>query len=153
MTAEIIEGNKKSNFVPGGVKWSGDKYDVEDMITDLLFKSIIGNKDYHILYLDEALKQLVEIYRMEKISLEEIELPFRVLGKDMYEIFELTLVTDKFIYYGCGEDMLMFDTDGLDIISDNYFAVAGFYDSCENIKNGKEKHLWSYESFEKDYLV
>lgn len=153
LTAEIIEGNKKSNFVPGGVKWSGDKYDVEDMITDLLFKNIVGNKEYQILYLDEALKQLVETYRMEKISLEEMELPFRMLGKDLYEIFELTLVTDKFIYYGCGEDMLMFDIDGLDIISDNYFAGAGFYDSCENIKNGKEKLLWSYESFEKDYLV
>ena len=155
LTAEIIEGNKKSNFVPGGVKWSGDKYDVEDMITDLLFKNIVGNKEYQILYLDEALKQLVETYRMEKISLEERELPFRMLGKDLYEIFELTLVTDKFIYYGCGEDMLMFDTDadGLDIISDNYFASVGFYDSCENIQNGKEKLLWAYEGYENDYLV
>lgn len=149
LTADIIEGNKKSNFVPGGVKWSGNKYDVEDMMKDLLFKSIVGNKDYQILYLDEALKQLVETYRMEKISLEDRELPFRILGKDMYEIFELTLVTDKFIYYGCGEDMLMFDIDGLDIISYNYFAGAGFYDSCENIKNGKENLLWAYEGFKR----
>ena len=36
----------------------------------------------------------------------------------------------------------MLSTDSKEIVSDNYFAEVGFWDSIENIKNGKEIHLW-----------
>lgn len=57
-------------------------------------------------------------------------------------MYELTLVTNKYIYYNCEDLILMFDFDTRTICSDNYFAEEGYWSSVENIKNKKETWYW-----------
>ena len=145
LTAKTIEDGTEKDFVPSGATWTGHRYDVSDMIQDFLAKQIIYNGLYKAVYVEEGLQELIDWFHREiALISNNLQIPKRILYNDMYDLYELELVTSEFIYYMYDEHCLMLRTDNHDVVSDNYFASEGFMASVENIGEelSEEKFLW-----------
>lgn len=138
---EVVNG-KLISFEPTGNSFDGRKFIVDDMV-NAFFSSLIRNGDkYKSLYLDSGLQELVDEYTKDIVlTLEGKGIPRRILYADTYS-YELLFVTDKYIYYNYDESTLMISVDNHNIISDNYFAEVGLFDSFDSVKDGTETLLW-----------
>ena len=117
---KIVDG-KEIKFEPNGYRWNGTKYCAESMLEYLISALIRKDSTFEVCNLNEELGDVVEWYQ-----------------------FELSLVTDKYIYYLRDDLVLMLSAETHEIISDNYFADVGFWESVESIRNndGEESLLW-----------
>ena len=139
--AVIHKGEKEIPFSPSGTTWNGDHYDATSMITDFLLHEMIGSTRYETVYIESSLQEFLSFYKTF-VEIDEIKFQNRILSHDMYEIYDLSLVTNDYTYYMSCDQVLMLSTENRTIVSDNYFAEVGFWDSVENIKEGKETLLW-----------
>lgn len=145
ISATRVVNKKEESYSPKGESWVGRKYTAEDMIQFLISALIKGDESYTKLYLDSGLEKIIAEYRKESeiaITVDDKDIPKRILTNDMNYLYQLMLVTDEFIYYSHENGMYMLSTDTHQVVSDNYFAEVGFWDSVENVKNGEEKLLW-----------
>lgn len=147
ITATRITDGKEESYTPTGTTWAGRKYVVNDMIESVISALIMGNTLFTKIYLDNGLQEILDSYMRDDniaITVNGLKIPKVILGRHLYDLYQLTLVTDTFIYYYSDEDdaMLMLRTEDHSIVSDNYFAEVGYTDSIENVKSGKETLLW-----------
>lgn len=118
---------------------------VEDMIQDFIAKSMVNSLLYSTIFIESGLQDIVNQFNNAEaivLTVDNLQIPKAIMSHDLYNIYELALVTNDYIYYMCDDMTLMFTTDTHEIVSDNYFAEVGFFDSVENIKSGKENLLW-----------
>ncbi len=142
LTAKYVEDGMETNFEPEGVSWNGHEYNVADMIQDFLAKQIQHSTLYTTFYLEEGLQNLVDSYHQDiVITVNDLDIPKRILSNDMYNLFELELVTSEYIYYVCEDIYLMLSTDSHRVVSDNYFAEVGLCQSVQNIVAGRNEEI------------
>lgn len=137
----LVDGVEECYF-PEGNSWSGHKYDCCDIANFLISALIRGDKSYTKIYLDSELETIVNSYTECAITIGDNVIPKRILAADLYNLYQLVLVTNNYIYYLFGDSMIMLCAQEHTVVSDNYFAEAGFTDSIENINSGKETLLW-----------
>lgn len=145
ITATKVIDGKEESFKPVGETWVGHKYECKDMIQAFISSIIIGNDVYSKIYLDSKLQELVDSYTNNSeiaLTVNSRKIPKRILSYNMYDMYQLLLVTDAFIYYSYDESVYMLGTDDHNVVSDNFFAEVGLSDSIENVKSGKEMLLW-----------
>lgn len=145
ITATKVIDGKEESFKPVGETWAGHKYECMDMIHAFISSIIIGNNVYSKIYLDAKLQKIVDSYTNDSevaLTVSGRKIPKRILSYNMYDMYQLLLVTDAFIYYNYEESVYMLGTDDHNVVSDNYFAEVGLADSIENVKSGKEMLLW-----------
>ena len=145
LNAKIVKDEKEFDYSPSGTTFAGHKYDVSDMIQDFLAKQIQYSLLYKAVYVEEGLQNLIDSYRSDiALTFNEVPIPKKVLSNDMYDLYELQLVTSEFIYYMDYDRCLMLSVDSHEVVSDNYFALEGFFDSVEKIRTGnpEETLIW-----------
>ena len=134
-------GMKEVFYEPTGVSWAGSKYDASDMCGAFISNLTFSSNQYTKVYIQPDLEEMVGEYLTDEIEVGNLSIPRRVLSCNM-RAYTLLLATDSFLYYGDGEDLIMLATEDRRIVSDNYFAEVGFWQSVEAIETGEEKHLW-----------
>lgn len=142
---EVID-EKEVPYHPSGVSWAGKAYDEDDMIQGFIFCLICNCKQYEKIYLDQRLQKFVDSFHSKRkiVTVENgLDIPKRIVQGTM--IYELDLVTDKYIYYVWYEDFLMLDTQTHEVVSDNFFASVGYEQSLEAIQNGEETVIWKHK--------
>jgi len=147
LTAKIVKDGKEIDFSPSGATWPGRKYEVCDMIQDFLSKQILHSKLYEAVYIEKGLQELIDWYHRDIATVYQlIQIPKKILSNDMHNLYELELVTNEYIYYMYEDLCLMLNAENHEVVSDNYFASEGYFESIENIKNGKsnEKLIWGH---------
>jgi hypothetical protein len=145
VTAKIYKGDLKEDYVPKTESWTGHKYNASDIMEFLISGLIRNDKTYEKIYLEEGLENLINYYKSKDeivITINDKNIYKKLLSKDLYNLYQLILVTNEFIYYGYEESVIMLDINTRNVISDNYFAELAYYDSSANIKEGKEILLW-----------
>lgn len=145
LSAKQIVDGKEVDFKPTGCTWAGRDYVVEDMISDFLAKEILDNKLYKAYYIESGLQKIIDYYHHEDniVTVRNgLRIPKYILSNEMFGIYELTLVTNEYIYYMYADRVLMFSTDTHEVVSDNYFAEVGYWDSIQNIDNNTETLIW-----------
>lgn len=137
LSAKVTEDGNELDYNPEGVSWSGRKYTVADMIQDFLSKQMMYSKLYKAVYVEEGLQELIDWYHFDVAGVFNLlQIPKRILSNDCYDLFELQLVTSKYIYYMCNESCLMLNLADHSVLSDNSFACDGYMTSVENIRSG-----------------
>lgn len=119
-------------------------------ILEIVLANIIqGNENIEVISMNEEIKEMVDEYKNDaiEIKLEEKDgkiekIPNIILHNDMYLVYELLLVTGKYIYYAYDDLTLVLDIKDRTLISDNSFACDGLFETLENISNGEEKALY-----------
>lgn len=155
LTATIEVGTAEEPYIPDTKNWHGESYNVEDMIQDHIASLIQQRTSYNTLYLDDGLKDLVDVYTKDEniiLTVKDLKIPKYVLSSNMYDIYELTMITDKYIYYVHDDQALMLDTNTHEIISDNYFASVGYMDSIELITKGSNEEILLWGEIPKEML-
>lgn len=152
ITAERYdEGQKKFvSYNPTIHRWSGELYNAEDMLCHALFRYIIGSSEIEICSIDEGLREMADFYHSQvALTVKEKPIPKYTLYPDyLSELYQLIYVTDEYIYYGNGEDVIMLDAANHTVCSDNYFALVGLDRSKEGVCEGKETLLYDDGSTE-----
>lgn len=143
---KIVDG-REIKYEPNGYRWNGTKYCAESMLEYLISALIRKDSTFEVCSLNKELGDVVEWYHKPENTVfdcNENPVPRLILGNDLYEEFELSLVTDKYSYYLRDDQLLMISTETHEIISDNYFAEVGFWESIASIRNndGEESLLW-----------
>ena len=145
LTAKQIIDGKEVDYKPKGSTWSGRKYTVEDMIQDFIAKSTVNNLSYSAIFIESGLQDIISQFNNAEaiaLTVDNLQIPKEIFSYDLYNIYELLLVTNDFIYYACDDMTIMFTTNTHGIVSDNHFAEVGYRESVENVKSGKEILLW-----------
>lgn len=151
LTAREVVNGKGTDFEPSGHTWAGRKYDVEDMISTFLSSLIKNSDEYKSFYLDAGLQEMVGEYTKDVVlSLKGKEIPRRILSVDMFNLYELLFVTNEYIYYNHDELILMLTSDTHEVVSDNYFAEVGLFDSFDNVLARTETLIWG--EIPKEYM-
>lgn len=137
----------ETEFIISGAAWNGRKYDNYDIVTSSISSYLREDvSSYIVSEVCDELQQLIDFYKIDKLIINDRDIPKKILfGYDMH-VYELTVVTNKYIYYTYDDMIVMLDINDGSVISDNYFAEVGFFDSKENVDNGDEKLI--YGSFE-----
>lgn len=138
---QIINGEEIS-YEPDGHTWSGRKYVAEDMICEFIMCHFLGSALFEFVFLEKGLMSFVKAYTDNTVQVNGASFNKRVLAHDMCDLFQLFLVTDQYTYYGSDDRFLMISTDTRNVVSDNYFAECGYFESAKNVRNGKETLLW-----------
>ena len=145
LTAKKIIGGKEVDYEPHGQSWTGRNYMVEDLIRDFIAKSTVNSLLYSTIFIESGLQDIINQFNKAEaivLTVGDLQIPKAIMSYDLYNIYELVLVTNDYIYYACDDMTLMFTTSTHEIVSDNYFAEVGYWDSVENVKSGKETLLW-----------
>ena len=142
VSAKRVVDKTEMDYMPPGETWAGRKYTPEDMIQGFMASMIRKCSIYTNIYLDAKLQEIVAFYDESALTVNGLDIPKRILDESMYCLYELTLVTQEFIYYIYDDSCLMLCTKNHEVVSDNYFASVGYWDSVEDIKTGKETLLW-----------
>lgn len=134
-------------YEPKGYYWNGTEYSAESMLEYLIAALIRKDSTFEVCDLNKELEDVVEWYHKPENIVFDCNgnpVPRLILGNNLYEEFELSLVTDKYIYYLRDDQALMINAETHEIISDNYFAEVAFWESVASIRNndGKETLLW-----------
>lgn len=79
-----------------------------------------------------------------------IEVPCRIIDRN-FDVYELEVATDKYLYYATDDRMIMLDYDH-QVITDNYFAEVGLIQSIDAMKEGKEHLVWCSAGY-KEYIA
>ena len=139
---EVKEG-KKEIFKPKGHTFSGNKLDCQDAIGDVIARYSRNEQGLTILYMHNDIKNFVDEYKKEFITVENREIPYKVLHGSFPSVYNLLLITDFYTYYISEDDeCLMLDTATGEVISDNYFASVGYEQSLESIEEGGERKIF-----------
>lgn len=143
--AELYDEKTKSfqKYEPEGVNWYGVPYVVADMAWSAILRNIFGNKEIETSFTDPGIEEWVRKVKEDVVC---GDIPKKVPG-DM-KCYILILVTEKFIFYEEDESFLMLSKETREIISDNYFAEEGLWQTAEEIKNGTDVILYKHEEFE-----
>lgn len=143
---QVSEG-KETPYEPQGTRLSGVPKIFKAIATRALATEIMGTtaEMFQMLFLDEGLRKFVDHFRSEEnyvLCISGLPIYKYIVSGDLRECFELSMVTDAFIYYS---QYGMFDALGTTdhrLVSDNELADICYLDSVENIRNGTEKLLW-----------
>lgn len=144
ITTTKITGVEQT-YIPAGQSWAGIRYTPVDVLEFFISALIRADETYSKTYLEEGLQKFVDEYLKESeiaVTVNGKPVPKRILVKDMYQLYQLALVTDTNIYYVYEDAVFMLSTEDHSVISDNYFAEVGYFESIENIQSGKETCLW-----------
>lgn len=145
LSAYHIVRGKEIPYQPKGHTWTGRRYCEEDMIRGFVSNQILPVEPYYTkIFLEEGLQKLVDSYiREENIVMKDgnFFIPKLILGNTMWQ-YELMLITNNYFYYAYYDETLMYDVKEKSLVSDNYFASVGYWDSIENISSGKEELVW-----------
>ena len=145
ITATKTVDGKEEDYVPSGETWAGRKYTANDMVEFLISALIKGDETYTKIYIESGLQELINDYLADDkiaIVVNGKKIPERIRTNTMYYLYQLILVTDAYIYYAHDDQMYMLSIEDHTVISDNYFAEVGYWDSVEDVKSGKEALLW-----------
>lgn len=145
LTATEVKDGVEKHYKPTGETWSGRKYTEEDMICSFIAALTQGDESYTKVFLEKGLQEIVDTYLSDDaiaLTYNGKKIPKRILTNNMFYMYQLMLVTDAFIYYGYEDMILMLNTETHNIVSDNYFAEVGFWDSVGDVKSGKEMLLF-----------
>lgn len=142
LKAYTVYEDKEIPYTPIGVTWVGRHYEVEDMIKGFLENLIMQGDLYTKIYLNEELWRMVLEYHKEVVLIDDISITKHILNSCYNGTYELLMVTSDNIYYINDDMTLMLTFPERNLVSDNYFAEVGYFESLENIQNGKEKLLW-----------
>lgn len=137
----ILDGKPK-NYKPSGSTFDGRSYDITDMISGFISDQMFGEKVYKKIYLEDKLTDLVDQYRKNTVAVKGNDIATYILYGHNLDLYKLEIVTTEYMYYSADDSILMFNAKDCQLISDNYFAEIGLWDSMEAIKVGKEKILW-----------
>lgn len=139
---KVIDG-KEEDYVVTGETWAGRKYVSRDVIESVIAASIRGDDSVAIISLEDGLQKLVNEYKSNvAINYLTKDIPKKILSVNMYSLYQLLLVTDKYIYYAHDGEFLMMNAESHEIISDNYFAEVGLNDSIEDVRSGAEMLMY-----------
>lgn len=139
---KVIDG-KEEDYVVTGETWAGRKYVSRDVIESVIAASIRGDDSVAIISLEDGLQKLVNEYKSDvAINYLAKDIPKKILSVNMYSLYQLLLVTDKYIYYAHDGEFLMMNAESHEIISDNYFAEVGLNDSIEDVRSGAEMLMY-----------
>lgn len=143
-----LELEKKSEegsyepFTPNHEHWNGTKVEIEDMLNTAVNAFVFERKEIYTSYLHKELKEWAKTYRDDvALTVNGKQIPKRIFTSDLNNCMNLILVTDEFIYYGYGSQIVMFGTEEHELCSDNYFAEARLMESYENIALQTETRL------------
>lgn len=148
---EIKEGTQ-TPYEPVATAWAtGRKLTVYDATDDVINRMVRNQtEDFEVLYVREDIKEFVDNYRKNKaLVFAEREIPYRIINNKYISAYELHLATDSFLYYMNCDEMIMLRTASGELVSDNYFAEVGYYESLEAIEKGEEKKL-EFQTYEQD---
>ena len=115
-------------------------------------KAIQNSKEFEIYSLDNKLKNLINEYKNDvAVKVYDSNIPLRILHKDMYHLYKLDLVTDKYVYYSYDDLMIVLDAKDHSLLTDvSGFSENAFYESLQNIDNGTETKFFG-ENFNEDF--
>lgn len=135
--------DKETELILTGETWAGRKYDAYDVISSSLSDLIrYDSSSVNVTFVCPALEKIVKHYHNNILQHKNSNIPQTILHGYSYDCFQLGVATNKFIYYFSDSAILMISTEDHSVISDNYFAEVGYYDSQEAVKNGKETLLF-----------
>ena len=149
---EFINGSYEA-FEVINKSWTGRQLDEDDAFADVLSRYSRNMSGFEALYVHDVLREVLEKLETGDIVLEngrkvpkEVINGFFIGSSGSFDVLGLLLVTDKYTYYAVDEnDAIMLDTATGELVSDNYFASVGFFDSLEAIKTGEEKLIYAAE--------
>ena len=149
---EFINGSYEP-FMITNKTWTGYQIDEDDAFADVLSRYSRNVSGFEALYVHDSIRAVLEKLETGDIIAEngrnipkEVINGFFVGSSGSFDILGLLLVTDKYTYYAVDEnDAIMLDTATGELISDNYFASVGLYDSLEAIKTGEETLIYAEE--------
>lgn len=145
ITAKKVTDGVEEDYTPTGETWLGRKYVPADMIQFLVSALTRGDNNYKSFYLNKKLQDVVKEYtnyEMIATTVNNIPVNKRVLSNNMYDLYQLMLVTNTYAYYVKDDAILMISIEDHSIVSDNYFAEVGYWDSIQNIDNNTETLIW-----------
>ena len=143
ITVKKIVDGKEKDYTVTGETWAGRKYVSRDVIESVIAAFIRNDDAVNILSLEDGLQKLVDEYKSDvAINYLTKDIPKKILSVNMYSLYQLLMVTDKYIYYAHDDEFLMMDTENHGIISDNYFAEVGLNDSIEDVRSGAEMLMY-----------
>lgn len=147
LRAVKVSDGKEIPYTPVEVAWNGHGFDVADMIKGALAVTITDDMRgiYETLYLEEGLREFVDQFHTDDSVALEIE------GVKIYKYiwistrcapFKLDLVTDSYIFYTNGEELLQYGTADRSLEADGEFAEMGYWEVVKEIRSGTETLLW-----------
>lgn len=134
------KGNKKP-FSPAGYSWDGNKYTLKDAADFFIENRILGNQKYKSVYLLPDLKKAVNTFQHQPVTTVCDQHVFPTMLHNG-NIYSLVLATNKALYYGYDEDVVMVDTATRLIVSDNYFATEALDEVSDEVRAGRESLLY-----------
>lgn len=139
---ELVDG-KEIEFSISGTTWAGRNYDFYDVVLTALADAIRNDFTIQeVLYMCPALQSIKDSYNEIALNVEGLDIPKNILHGYCCDFYQLDVVTDKYICYFSTDTFLMLSTKDHSIISDNYFAEVGYWDSKEKVEKGEEKLLY-----------
>ena len=151
LKAEKIINNQISPYKPSGINFAGRHYDESDMIETVIAAAIRMDNTYVLDYVSPEIKGLISWYQSESETLiiNNMIFPKEIIHTDMFQQYELHLVTDRYTYYYADDGaVLMLNTSTRGLVSDNHFAEDGVWTSLDQIEEGNEALLWKNETEE-----
>lgn len=143
-SATKVVNGKEERYTPAGQSWYGVKYGAKDMLKFMLSGYMVGNDMYNPLYIDFGLQEYVDTF-LKAVATEVDGKAVVLKMMSLSHIYTLSLVTDRFIFYHYEDMVIMLRTDTREVVSDNYFAENGYFESLDNIEKGEEKLIWKCE--------
>lgn len=143
ISATHMVNGQEEVYTPMGSSWAGHKYNATDVLEFFIAAIIRGDDSHRALYIDDGLNEYIDSYTSNvAVSVAGKTIPSRIPNNKLYCVYQLYLVTDQYTYYLHDDEVLMLSTENHIVVSDNYFAEVGFWDSVNNIKQGKETLLF-----------
>lgn len=125
----------------------------ETMMEDFIASLIEGSPVYTKEYLEDGLQQLVDFYVSDdKIvtTVDGLKIPGFIIGNCLFDLYELTLVTDRYIFYTYHDDVVKLRTRDHMVFRNAFYRNFDYMDSVENIRLGKETLIWGELPEEKE---
>lgn len=138
-----IEDSVEKDYNPNYVSFIGHRWDEEDCIVSIIDALTRGDDSWEILSINEEIERVVQQYLKDSFEYKDRKIPVRVSKGQL--VLELLLATDRFLYYCLEDIILMVDASDGKIVSDNYFAETGYWDSLANVRKGKEILIWGFK--------
>lgn len=147
LRAVKVVDRKEIPYTPTGETFRGHRFDVSDMINSALSVTITDDMRgiYETIWLEEGLRAFVDPFHAEdRVALE-------IKGVKIYKYiwvstrcapFKLDLVTDSYIFYTNGEELLQYGTADHSLEADGEFAEMGYWELVKEIRSGTETLLW-----------
>ena len=130
-------------YSPNQKTWQGDTLTEEDAVYEVIFMAECDAAGMAgIIYMDACIKDVISYYQKEYVEYDSRRIPLKICRGEFADLYELRLVTDHYIFYGCDDMLLMLRTENGELVSDNYFAEIGYCEELEDISKGKVQVLY-----------